>query len=302
MRGGAAAGARRMPASALASLLLHAGAVLAFAAAHRADPPPAPPREQGVEIVWQDSPQDSAPGENEAAPQASAEVESRQPLAEGAPSLEAALAEAPPPDPEAEAPPPPVEAPPPQSSETPPPPEPPQPQSAEAPPAAEPPPPRTAEALPRHEGSWPPELPPPPPAAPAPAPPRPAARQQQQPAPAQAAMAAARQAPPGPAAPPGASRATGAVSPPGLLEGVRNPDPEYPFASRQRGDQGVVTVRLGVSAAGEVTDVEVIATSGYPALDASARQAVQRWRFRPAMRDGVPIPGSIRTAIHFRLG
>jgi protein TonB len=118
-------------------------------------------------------------------------------------------------------------------------------------------------------------------------------------------MAAARQASPGPAAPPdapGGSQATGAVSPPRPLEGIRNPEPEYPFASRQRGDQGVVTVRLGISSTGEVTEVEVIATSGYPALDDSARRAVQRWRFRPAMRDGLPIPGSIRTAIHFRLG
>jgi protein TonB len=117
-------------------------------------------------------------------------------------------------------------------------------------------------------------------------------------------VAAARQAPPGPAAPPdapGGSRAIGSVTPPGLLDGVRNPEPEYPFAARQRGDQGVVTVRLGVSATGEVTDVEVIATSGYPALDESARRAVQRWRFRPATRDGVPVAGSIRTAVHFRL-
>ncbi|MBD0271408.1 MAG: energy transducer TonB, partial [Acetobacteraceae bacterium] len=118
------------------------------------------------------------------------------------------------------------------------------------------------------------------------------------------AQAAARQAPPGPAAPPEApdgSRAAGAVSPPGLLDGVRNPEPDYPFASRQRGDEGVVTVRLGISAAGEVTEVEVIATSGHPALDEAARRAAQRWRFRPATRDGVPIPGSIRTAVHFRL-
>ena len=84
------------------------------------------------------------------------------------------------------------------------------------------------------------------------------------------------------------------MSPPGLLEGVRNPEPEYPLVNRQRGDQGVVTVLLRISEAGEVMGVEVVNTSGHPALDDSARRAVQRWRFRPAMRNGVPIPGSIR--------
>ena len=91
------------------------------------------------------------------------------------------------------------------------------------------------------------------------------------------------------------------MSRPASLDGVRNPEPEYPLASRQRGEQGVVTVLLRISEAGQVMGVEVVNTSGHPALDESARRAVQRWRFRPATRDGVPVPGSIRTAIHFRL-
>ena len=99
----------------------------------------------------------------------------------------------------------------------------------------------------------------------------------------------------------GGSRTAGAVSPPGLLDGVRNPEPEYPAANRQRGDQGVVTVLLRISENGEVIGVELVSGSGHPALDDSARRAVQRWRFRPATRDGVPVAGSIRTAIHFRL-
>jgi len=36
-------------------------------------------------------------------------------------------------------------------------------------------------------------------------------------------------------------------------------------------------------------------------LDAAARRAVAEWRFRPAMRDGEPIVGTIRTSVHFRL-
>ena len=304
MRGGAAFGGRwRLSAPVLASSLLHAGAVLALAVLHSADLLPGPTRERGVEIVWQNSPEDSAPGGGGTAPLANAEAEpqgeeeqqeaAREETAQAPPPQpppeqppEPALAEAPPPGPEAETPPPPVEPPPPQA--------------AEAPPPPEPPPPRVAEAPSPPEEPGPPDLPLPPPAAPAP--PRFAPRQQQ--APLQAAATGAPQASLGPAASPdapGGSRAIGAVSPPGLLDGVRNPEPEYPFASRQRGDQGVVTVRLGVSAAGEVTEVEVVATSGYPALDDAARRAVQRWRLRPAMRDGVPVAGSIRTAVHFRL-
>ncbi|MBY0332462.1 MAG: energy transducer TonB [Acetobacteraceae bacterium] len=99
----------------------------------------------------------------------------------------------------------------------------------------------------------------------------------------------------------GASRVTGAVVPPGLVDGHRNPQPEYPAASRLRGEQGVVGLVLGVSASGQVSSVEIGRSSGFPALDEAAKRAAQRWRFRPAMRDGTPVDGTIRTAVHFRL-
>jgi protein TonB len=99
----------------------------------------------------------------------------------------------------------------------------------------------------------------------------------------------------------GGSRVTGAVSPPRLLEGVRNPEPEYPGISRLQGEQGVVAVLLHVSEAGTVSAVDVVQGSGYPLLDEAAKKAVLRWRLRPAMRDGAPVPGSVRTSIHFRL-
>ena len=127
-------------------------------------------------------------------------------------------------------------------------------------------------------------------------------------APAGIAGAAPRRRPAGPdraAQPPvptGGSQAVGRVTPPGLLSGVRNAEPEYPFASRQRGEQGVVGVVIRVSEAGAVLAVELAQSSGFPALDESARRAVMQWKLKPAMRDGVPIPGSIRTAIHFSLG
>lgn len=100
----------------------------------------------------------------------------------------------------------------------------------------------------------------------------------------------------------GAARVTGAVSPPGLRAGCRNPEPPYPRASRERGEQGVVGVLIRVSESGQVLSVEVISSSGHPALDEAARRTVERWEcLHGATRDGRPVPGTLRTYIHFRL-
>jgi protein TonB len=99
----------------------------------------------------------------------------------------------------------------------------------------------------------------------------------------------------------GIGRATGAVVPPGLDSTFRNTAPAYPEASRLRGEQGAVGLDLSIDAQGRVVSVVVARSSGSPALDAAARDAVTAWRFRPAMVDGRPVPGAIRTTIHFRL-
>jgi protein TonB len=186
-----------------------------------------------------------------------------------------------------------VTLPPPPLALAPPPPLPPAPQAEpmlEPPAEAPPEPAETAEAdLPL------PPPPPPPPPPPRPTPPRP------NPAPPRQAQQQGSPAEPAPAATQAtAARATGAVSPPGLVDGGSQ-RPPYPELSRQRGEQGVVGVVISISETGQITAVEVAQSSGYPALDMAAKRAAERWRFRPAMRDGVPIPGSVRTAIHFRL-
>jgi TonB family protein len=91
------------------------------------------------------------------------------------------------------------------------------------------------------------------------------------------------------------------ITPPGLLASHQNPEPQYPAESRRRAEQGTVSVRLAVSETGQVTGVEVVESSGRPRLDEAAKQAALRWRFAPATRDGAPVPGAIRTSIHFRL-
>jgi protein TonB len=218
----------------------------------------------------------------------------------------------------------PVPAPAPQVAEAPPaPPETPA-ELAPPPPESSPPEPRLAEAPPPEQPAQPPApateapteqaeaLPPPPPPMPMPAPMPSIRTAELRPPPARPAAQPMRPMPGvAPLGPPGegerqaalvgASRATGAVVPPGLLDGVRNAQPEYPSASRLRGEQGVVALVLKVSADGHVTGVEIGRTSGFPQLDEAARKAAQRWRFRPASRDGVPVEGTIRTQVHFRL-
>lgn len=268
------------PWAGLASLGLHGAALAAVLLLMQRAPRPEAGAGETVAVVWQEQ-----RGEDAGEPQ---------------PPAAPVLAEAPPPPPEAIPPPsaltamlPPVEGP--AAASLPPPPPDIRPDLPEAP--AEPsPPPLPPRPIPQAQ----PPSPPPPRPRPAPQ------RQASQAARPTVAPTGPPTAPPaGPASPQppaeGGSPVLGAVTPPGLADGIRNPEPEYPAASQARGEQGVVTVVLRVSAAGGVDAVEVVRSSGHPALDESAMRAVRRWRFRPASRDGLAIPGSIRTAIHFRL-
>jgi protein TonB len=93
----------------------------------------------------------------------------------------------------------------------------------------------------------------------------------------------------------------GRIAPPEALDTVRNRRPAYPEASRRRGQEGTVRLELSVDANGRVVDVRVTESSGFGALDAAAVEALREWRFRPAQRGGMPVAGSITTAVHFRL-
>lgn len=97
------------------------------------------------------------------------------------------------------------------------------------------------------------------------------------------------------------ARAMGAVTPPAAAPGERNAPPDYPAESRRRGEEGVVRLTLRIGSDGRVESAEVTGSSGYPALDRAALDAVRRWRFRPAVQAGLPVAASLGTAVHFRL-
>jgi TonB family protein len=77
---------------------------------------------------------------------------------------------------------------------------------------------------------------------------------------------------------------------------------DYPPESVKAGEQGATTVRYVVLEDGTVGDVQVLTSSGYPALDQAAVAMVKsRWRFKPAMQDGKPVRASIEAKIAYVL-
>jgi TonB family protein len=76
--------------------------------------------------------------------------------------------------------------------------------------------------------------------------------------------------------------------------------PNYPMTARRAGVEGSVVVRGIVRRDGTIDNVEVIKDLPYGLGDA-ARDAVSRWRFRPATLHGDPIDVYYTVTVNFRL-
>lgn len=112
--------------------------------------------------------------------------------------------------------------------------------------------------------------------------------------------------PPGPAVPtpapealPPASVPAASTSEPMPLAG-ETPAPRYPSASLRRGETGTVIVRATVGIDGRTRRTDVARSSGSRRLDRAAEDAVRRWRFQPALRDGQPVEADVNVPIEFR--
>jgi protein TonB len=84
-------------------------------------------------------------------------------------------------------------------------------------------------------------------------------------------------------------------------EDLANPAPVYPTLSRRLGEEGTVVLRVQIDSEGLARTVELAQSSGYPRLDQAALEAVRRWRFAPAQRDGRAVEAWVRVPIVFRL-
>lgn len=78
------------------------------------------------------------------------------------------------------------------------------------------------------------------------------------------------------------------------------PHPQYTEAARKAKLSGNVIVALLVDPAGEPQNVRVVRGLGNE-LDEKAVEAVQRYKFKPATRNGEPVPANLKVEVNFQI-
>jgi TonB family protein len=95
----------------------------------------------------------------------------------------------------------------------------------------------------------------------------------------------------------GAYRIGGGVSPPSVILKV---EPEYSEEARKAKFQGTVVLFVVVDEKGNPRDLKVMRPLGL-GLDQKAIEAVEKWKFRPGMKDGKPVAVQATIEVNFRL-
>lgn len=75
--------------------------------------------------------------------------------------------------------------------------------------------------------------------------------------------------------------------------------PKYPKKARQEKTEGLVRLDVDVGTDGKVKDLKVL--EGNPLLAAASIQAIRKWRFYPAQKDGKAVEDRARIRVDFRL-
>ena len=96
---------------------------------------------------------------------------------------------------------------------------------------------------------------------------------------------------------PGPYRIGGGVSQP---VPIYRPDPDYSEEARKARVQGTVILAIVVDEEGNPRNVRVVKPLGM-GLDEKAIETVEKWRFRPGMKDGHPVKVMAQIGVNFRL-
>jgi protein TonB len=95
----------------------------------------------------------------------------------------------------------------------------------------------------------------------------------------------------------GAFRIGGGVSQPTI---IRKVEPEYSEEARKAKWQGTVTLSVIVDETGHARDLKVMQSLGL-GLDQKAMEAVEKWLFKPGMKDGKPVAVFATVQVTFHL-
>jgi TonB family protein len=87
------------------------------------------------------------------------------------------------------------------------------------------------------------------------------------------------------------------IAPP---KAIFSPDPDYPESARKNKIHGTCVLGLTVDECGRVRDVHVTRSTD-KRLDQNAIEAVKRWAFKPAMKDGKPVAVFTSVGVEFSL-
>lgn len=77
--------------------------------------------------------------------------------------------------------------------------------------------------------------------------------------------------------------------------------PPYPPSEQRAEVEGSVTIRIRIGTDGRVKSVEKVRGNNDSFFEATERQALRHWRFKPATLDGRPVESMKTMTVHFRL-
>lgn len=83
------------------------------------------------------------------------------------------------------------------------------------------------------------------------------------------------------------------------VEKVSTEAPAYPEAAKEQRISGKVFLVVDVAADGSVAKAEVERSEPAGVFDEAALEAVEKWKFTPAMKDGKPVASRVRVPIAF---
>jgi protein TonB len=81
---------------------------------------------------------------------------------------------------------------------------------------------------------------------------------------------------------------------------VRTVAPKFPDEMRRSGNSGIVTVSVLIDEKGNVTDPKIVKASN-DAFSEPALEALKKWKFKPAKKDGEAVSIRVNIPVQFNI-